>query len=231
MRIFLIISSLLLTSGCVFIWVEKGFSLSTLGGFLFFGGASALFIFQDRWTNWIEQRNQKKITSSNCVIKAEGFYFPKGYYFKKGCLKNRSLLPFTEIKEIRINTFPIAAITHQREVIFLPGLQQEEVEKLGFEKKLRLVEPVDIWSLICDEFLDTEFSEEEKERCRKLLEEQGISPEELVQIRKKIKTKMLLLTAVSCEWMYYGQYDVLLELRPLTEKKYWWTMDIALRNA
>lgn len=231
MRIFLIISSLLLTSACVFIWVEKGFSLSTVGGFLFFGGSSALFIFQDRWTNWIQQRKQKKITSSNCEIKPEGFYFPQGYYFKQGCLKNRPLLPFSEIKEIRINTFPITAVTHQKEVIFLPGLQQEEVEKLAFEKNLKLVEPVDIWSLICDEFLDTEFSEEEKARCRKLLEEQGISPTELEQIRKKIKTKMLLLTAVSWEWMYYGQYDVLLELRPLTEKKYWWTMDIALRNA
>ncbi|MBN1250792.1 MAG: hypothetical protein JXR51_00825 [Bacteroidales bacterium] len=41
---------------------------------------------------------------------------------------------------------------------------------------------------------------------------------------------MLLWTAVSWEWIYYGQYDVLKQIGYLNENKYWWTMDIALKN-
>ncbi len=32
------------------------------------------------------------------------------------------------------------------------------------------------------------------------------------------------------EWVYYGQYDLLKQLTPMTEQKYWWTMEIALRG-
>lgn len=41
---------------------------------------------------------------------------------------------------------------------------------------------------------------------------------------------MLLRTYASWEWVYYGHYDVLNEFRPLNEREYWWTMEIALKR-
>jgi len=230
MHVFLIISGLLLTSVCFYLLITKGPSSTAVGGLAFFGGGSLVFIFQDQWMNWMDKQKEKRIESSNCQIQSAGFYFPKGYPFKQGLLKKQRELPFHKIKEIRINTFPPTAVTDGNEVIFLIGLKREAIEKIAFEQQLKLIEPLDIWSLICDEFLDTEFSEEEKEKSMELLERHGISRAELSQIKKRIRTRMLLRTSVSWEWMYYGQYDVLHELWPLTEKKYWWTMDIALRN-
>lgn len=230
MRILLLISSLLLTAGSIWIVAKQGISLSSMGPLLFFGGCSLVFIFEKRWDTWIEKFKQKKIESANCKIHEEGFYFPKGYYFRQGFMKNQDNLPFHKIKEIRINTFPISAVTHEKEVIFLQGIKREEVEKTAFAKQLKIVEPVDIWSLICDDFLDTEPDEEERKKIISLLEEQGISKTELGQIRKRIKFRMLLRTYFSWEWIYYGQFDVLHELWPMNKKKYAWTMDIALRN-
>ena len=231
MRLFLIISGLLLSALCLWLLGTKGASLTSLGGLAFFGGASLLFIFEKQWASWISQQGEKKNESTNCVIQADGFFFPKGYYFKQGYLKNQQLLPFTQIQEIRINTFPRSLVTRKKEVIFLKGLERDQLEKLAYEKGIKVTEPLDIWSLICDEFLDTEFSEEAQQKTRERLSEIGISEEELMQIRKKLRTSMLLRTSVSWEWVYYGQFDVLQELWPLTEKKYWWTMEIALRNA
>ena len=90
--------------------------------------------------------------------------------------------------------------------------------------------PVDTWSLICDEFLDTEHNDDDKRITIETLKETGISERETEEIRKRISLKMLAYTYISMEWVYYGQYDVLIQLFPLSEEKYWWTMQIALRN-
>ena len=62
------------------------------------------------------------------------------------------------------------------------------------------------------------------------LEESGIPKYEQFAIKKRLKFRFLIRTMTTWEWIYYGQYDVLTELWPLTREKYWWTMDVALRK-
>lgn len=102
--------------------------------------------------------------------------------------------------------------------------------RLKKKSNISLTTPVDNWSLLCDEFLDTEFSETQKENVIQLLKENGIDKDEVYQIRKRISSRMLFRTFFSWEWIYYGQFDVLKQLWPMSYKKYWWTMEIALRN-
>jgi len=89
---------------------------------------------------------------------------------------------------------------------------------------------LDIWELICEKFLDTEFDEEHKRLTTKRLAEAGIPGTELSAIRKKLRWRMLPWTFYSMEWIYCGHYDMLCILWPFCTKTYWWSMEIALRG-
>ncbi|WP_271770212.1 hypothetical protein [Aquimarina algiphila] len=179
---------------------------------------------------WSLLQNKKRIEAANCIVERDHIYFPKGYYFKFGYLKNKDKLPFSVINEIRTNTFPITARINTNEIVFLLGLDEEKCIQLKDQANIILTNPMDNWSLICEEFLDTECSVELKERILQRLEKNGIHPNEVAQIKKHIASRMLFRTFISWEWQYYGQFDVLKALWFLNSKKYWWTMDIALRT-
>ncbi|PKV50033.1 hypothetical protein ATE84_2079 [Aquimarina sp. MAR_2010_214] len=176
------------------------------------------------------QKNKNKNKSADCVVAEDHIYFPKGYCFKYGFLKNKKKLPFSIIDEIRTNTFPVTAKINTNEIIFLQGLDEKKCIEIKEKSNISLTTPVDNWSLLCDEFLDTECSNEQQEDVIQLLMENGINRDEVNGIRKRISSRMLILTFFSWEWMYYGQFDVLKQLWPLNQKKYWWTMEIALRS-
>ncbi|MEM6262929.1 MAG: hypothetical protein AAGI38_10510 [Bacteroidota bacterium] len=230
MRIFLTISGLLLTVGCIFILAKEGFSWFGLGALLFSVGCSLIIIFEKQLDEWSSQSIQKSREAHTCKVKRDCFYFPRGYYFKYGFLKNRRDLPFEVITEIRTNTFPFTAVVEGREVIFLRGLKTKDLAPLKQKGKIPFTRPTDNWELICEEFLDTGYDESHQQRTLDVLYKNGIPPEEVAQIRKRLRVRMLIRTYAGWEWMYYGQQEVLNELWPLNQKKYWWTMDIALRG-
>jgi hypothetical protein len=62
-----------------------------------------------------------------------------------------------------------------------------------------------------DEFLDTEFSEEMKEKVMKLLESCGITREECIAIRSSLHDLMIAYNFRSMlwEWVHLGQFDLL----------------------
>lgn len=186
-----------------------------------------IIIYQDKIDRWSAKRIEARKLSADCVINQDHFLFPKGYYFKHGYMKKRKALFFNVISEIRTNTYPPTAIVNENEVIFLRGLAKENLQNL---KGIRLTEPADNWELICEDFLDTEYEQSEKDETTATLARARISNGELESIRKRLRFRMLLKTYFSWEWIYYGQLDVLRELWPVTEKKYWWTMDVALRG-
>ena len=230
MRILLISPCLISFIGGIILLIRDGFSWDLMNGVIFIGGLSLFIIFQKKWETWLDEYRKSSVKSSNCVLQETSFYFPKGYYFRYGFLKNRKELPFELCSEIRTNTFPITAVIHTNEVIFLRGLSTSDLTKLKQSEKLKQTSPTDNWELLCEEFLDTEFSLDMQQRTLDLLNENGISYRETKKIRKRLRLRMLIRTSVSWEWQYYGHFDVLHELWPVTKKKYWWTMDIALRN-
>ena len=190
-----------------------------------------LFVFQERWNKWLDALKLDRRQQLNCVVKDDHFYFPRGYYYKYGFLKTRKDLPFRDVQEVRVNTFPISAIVNGNEVIFLRGLERDEVKGLAKRGLIKLTDPADIWSLICEEFLDTDASEAEKRGLMSMLLENGFEEGEIQQIRKRLRSRMLIRTYFSWEWEYYGHEDVMAELWPLSKRKYEWTMEVALRNA
>lgn len=228
MRLFLLIASLVFTILSVVILYKEGFSIEGVSGVVLFSMATLFFIFQDRWDKWSDQKIKKSRESSHCILENDRICFPKGYYFKYGFLKSRKDLPFNVIEEVRLNTIPITARIKGNELIFLNGLEDKDI--LGSTLKNKISKPQDHWALICEEFLDTELDIKQQEFIQNSLDTYGFSRNEINRIKDRIRLRMLIRTYISWEWLYYGQYDVLNELWPLNEEKYWWTMDIALRK-
>lgn len=154
--------------------------------------------------------------------------FPKGYYFKCSPIHKRKRINSEEISEVNLNTFPPTLVYQDKEVIFIEHKYKADLEQFAIQNKILLFERFDIWESINRPFLDTEFTKKDKIYTTKSLIENGVSKEEIVQIRKKIKSAMSL-NFYAWEWIYLGLFDYL-SWTFLTKKKYWWSMEIALRN-
>ena len=225
MNLFLKFICLVSIAACLFLIVQGKVLTESIIGLLACCIVLLYLFKEDEYYEWLSKFRKKKF---NCRIESDHFYFPSGYYFRHSSLKRSKKLPFAKVQEIRINTYPISALINSNELIFLLGITSKDIDaidKLVMKVKRRR----DNWSLLCEEFLDTELSKTELQNNIETLEKAGIPKIEQSAIKKRLKNRFLLRTLITWEWGYYGQYHVLTELWPLTKEKYWWTMDIALR--
>ena len=226
--------SIIIILPCIFLFVfmliSKGFNLDVLAGLFVLIGCLLILLYEDQIYNWIQNKKRKKVEGAHCRIEEDYFLFPSGYYFNHGYLKHRNKLPFAKVQEVRINTWPVSIKVNNNELIFLKGLETDVIKTTAKEHNMAIAEPQDNWDLLLEEFLDTEFSPAHKRATINSLINAGIPEAEINRIRRKFKFRMLLQTMFSLEWVYYGQFDVMQQIFPMTEKMYWWTMDIALRQ-
>ena len=229
-RISLIFAGLLLTCAGLFLVIKEGFTTQNVLYLLVFGAGLAFFLFEDRFNEWSQMKLQERQHMRYARLERGKIVFPKGYYFRHGYMKGRTELLPDDIEEIRINTHPITAKVNAKELIFLQGLSKEDCEEIAHEHQIPITSPIDNWALICEVFLDVDLDEAAKEHNLSTLVEQGFTKEEVRRIRKKLRWGMELKTYFSMEWIYYGQYDVM-EFYPfISEQRYWWAMEIALRG-
>lgn len=154
--------------------------------------------------------------------------FPKGYFFKVSPIHKTRKIPSTEISEINLNIFPPIIIYNDKEMIFIKSELESELKDFAIRNKIEINNRFDIWAYINKPFLDTEFDDDDNLRSKKLLAENGILETELISIRKKAGRTMFL-NFLAWEWVYLGLFTYL-DWTFLTKKKYWWAMEIALRN-
>lgn len=226
MNIILLIISVIVIIACFVPLYHGELIFESVAGLL--TGCFTLYLSwkEDQYYEWIANRRKRQFF---CRIRDDHFDFGKGYFFRHSTLYRTRKLDFSAVQEIRINTAPITALINDNELIFLWDIEQDDILSHPVLSE-KAIKKTDNWSLLLDEFLDTEFPRSAKRYNRKKLVEAGISEEEQKAIQKRLKFRFLVRTMVSWEWVYYGHYEVLCELWPLTAKKYWWTMDIALRG-
>lgn len=156
--------------------------------------------------------------------------YPQGYFFRPSSISADKKIDAARIDEITPNTFPPSYVVDRREVLFVDQTQREDLMAFGQRNQIPVVERTDIWELLNRPFLDTELDPEESERTVQVLAENGISPAETKAIRKKIVRMIMWVSLYSWTWTYLGHFDCLSWGSRLSAKRYWWTMDIALRN-
>ena len=170
----------------------------------------------------------KNLYDKPVLIESSSIFFPDGYYFKYRDLNETRRLESFKIAECCINTIPISFVTRNNEVIFVPHISEERIRNFCKQDMIPISNRIDIWERINWPFLDTEFEEHEVKTNESVLVSLGIDNNELKLIRKKISSTMSM-NYFALEWNYLGQFDFLRWTR-LTKEKYWWSMEIALRN-
>lgn len=138
------------------------------------------------------------------------------------------------INDFDRTTFP-PSIRVGRELLFLPHPQDPGLATFVERNKIPEASRADVWALLLEPFLDTEFSPDEQARTRRLLAAAGIPPSEIEEIRGRVGDAMLRYNSLLWEWIHLGLYDLLTAMRPgplgagSYEALYWWAMEIALR--
>ena len=74
-----------------------------------------------------------------------------------------------------------------------------------------MVDRIDIWGLLLDPFLDTEFSREQQEQTLQLRGRCGISSAEVEAIRARVEPAMISYNFDSMlwDWVHLGLTDIL----------------------
>ena len=136
----------------------------------------------------------------------------------------RRLLTAKSISEVLLDWAPPAVRTLDGEFIFISATQKDHLSKFAHRFNLPLTDRIDVWSLLLEPFLDTEFDEAHKKATLKLLADNGVPADEVEKIRALVNHRMFNLTFQTWEWVHYGLYDVLETMQPHT----WttgWTFD------
>ena len=154
--------------------------------------------------------------------------FVNGYYFKPSPIYNSKKIYAVDINEICPDTFPVSAIINNNEVIFFSAGFRDKLIEFAEKHNIPTTSRLDIWWNITYPFLDTQFEPEDKIKFNTELNDAGFNNKEIKRIRYKIG-RVLWFNMFAWEWQYLGQYAYL-SWHSFSSKRYWWTMEIALRN-
>lgn len=162
------------------------------------------------------------IKNNSMKIEKDGIYFEQ-YDFPGVTVYPKGFIKYEEISEFIENIMPPIIRTRYDDIIFVSSTIKEELKESLIKNGVKVVKRNDLWSLILEEFLDTEFTEKDRELCYKILEENEVERIECDSIRKNIKDMMLSYNFESglWDWTYLGLYDLLSAANGiLVNKKY-----------
>jgi predicted metal-dependent HD superfamily phosphohydrolase len=144
----------------------------------------------------------------------EVVFHQKQIEFRDGTINLASVAeePFldaSDIGEVRLDRWPPEIVTKHGEVLFIQRQNRKHLDLFARINGIARVERMDVWSLITEPYLDTQFSSVDSNRTLTLLRESGFLPTEINEIREKIASRMMSYNSIAWEWMHLGHADVL----------------------
>lgn len=154
-----------------------------------------------------------KIASDGASVILEHYPFPRK--------RTRSIAPAD--CEALVDWFPLAMFLKNGDIVFLSRERASKVVAFAETNGVPFERRHDMWSMILDPFLDTEYAETYYQQTSSQMAKMGLAHEQVEALRDRLGPKMLLLTAMSWEWQYYGLFDALAVMRPATpfRKRRW----------
>lgn len=165
-------------------------------------------------------------------VEPEALHFVR-YPFWPASVRKRPAVPAERFTGWNPRTSPPSLILDTGEVLFVPTASQAEVHAWALTEGLRTLDGLDVWALLLEPFLDTEFTPQHEGRTLSLLEAEGFPPEQVRAWRSRVGPKMLLANSLWWEWGHLGQYDMLTAFAkfstPWTFRRLYW--DSMLKGA
>lgn len=159
----------------------------------------------------------------------------KKYLFENSVISATSTIPSGDILNICIKSTP-PTIRIGNELIFISAVYKENLTAFAERNKIQLSARPELWDWILEPFLDTEFTDEYKERIYNLLGKYELSRQTVDHLRQTVKEQMMKYNfdTMLWEWGALGALDVLKAMRPKLNfadfnSFYKQVMEIALR--
>ncbi|NJM90271.1 MAG: hypothetical protein HC847_27170 [Hydrococcus sp. RU_2_2] len=140
-----------------------------------------------------------------------------------------------DIVNICIKSAP-PTIRVNNELIFVSAKYRQELSDFAERNKIPLSDRVELWDWILEPFLDTEFTDEHKERLYGILEKYDLNRQSVDHLREIVKEQMMKYNfdTMLWEWGMFGALDVLQAMKPKLNTEdfnsfYNQVMEIALR--
>jgi len=172
----------------------------------------------------------------HCAFEDSGVWF-SDYPFAPASFMPGGALAFDAIREVILAAAPPEIRTREGEVIFVSAELKEALEKTARKRQLPIVCRVDVWELLLEPFLDTQFSEEMQTRTLAMLESTGIDQKTCAELRRRVERVILKWNSILWDWTHLGLYDLLSAVQHakcMNESEfrefYWETMEIAERG-
>lgn len=168
------------------------------------------------------------------IFDADSLTF-KNYPFDNSVVSVNSRITSKDILNVCIKSAP-PTIRVDNELLFISAEHKNDLEVFANRNKIELSDRVELWDWILEPFLDTEFTDEQKERLYGLLEKYQLSRQTVDQLRETVKEQMMKYNfdTMLWEWGMFGALDVLQAMRPKLnptdfDSFYKQVMEIALR--
>ncbi len=159
----------------------------------------------------------------------------KNYPFAQSVASSNSIIASKDILNVCIKSFP-PTIRVNNDLIFISAERQQDLESFAGRNNILLFDRPEIWGWILDPFLDTEFTDEHRERLYNLLEKYELDRQTVDKLRETVKEQMMKYNfdTMLWEWQMFGALDVLQAVRPKLNSEdfegfYKLVMDIAIR--
>ena len=162
-----------------------------------------------------------KVTIGDDFIKIENYPFEpsvafgahQGWLWSKMGRSRQAVFRADQIDDIDCKFNP--AIRMNDELISLPDTMKSELKNFAQRNGIKTVERLSVWSWILEPFLDTEYTNETDQRCTRMLENCGLTADQVQSLRKEIETQMLKYNfdTMLWEWCFLGLDDVLRAMR------------------
>ena len=159
----------------------------------------------------------------------------KNYPFDNSVVSVNSKISSKDIINICIKSAP-PTIKVGNELLFISAVHKQDLAAFADQNKIPLSDRVELWGWILEPFLDTEFTDERKERLYNLLEKYELNRQTVDHLREIVKEQMMKYNfdTMLWEWGMFGPLDVLQAMRPKLNSEdfnsfYKQVMEIALR--
>jgi hypothetical protein len=132
------------------------------------------------------------------------------YSFAPASVYPDGVLSYGAVREVLPGMWPPELRTLSGEVLFVSATQKDQLLAAATQHAMPIVARVDVWALILEPFLDTEFDQHEQQRTLSLLEESGVSRELCETLRQEFGPAMYHYNFATFlwEWVHLGLYDL-----------------------
>ena len=162
--------------------------------------------------------NELLVSTGQLTI-GEDFLKIENYPFEPSIAYRQPIFNVNQIDDIDFKSYP-PTFRVDNELIFLPSEKKVELEVFAKKNNIKTVERPMIWSWVLEPFLDKEYTTETDQRLTKLLENYGLTTEQVNLLRTEVETQMLKYNfdTMLWEWGGFDTSDVLRAMRTKYKK-------------